>query len=176
MKSSPILKAIGFLAALSLASAVFAAAPPLSEGGSATPDSSGSNISQRAAGLLAKLHEDAQGVLKSADTLEGYNRESFMIDWRANASTLDRMRSQIDKMDQIVYRLRGIEGNLPQAQRAEINQITPATLELTDTAQTAIDYLKNNQDRTMFPQYMSYANELYGEAARIEHSTAPTGS
>jgi len=174
MKSSPMLKVAGFLAALSLASAAFAAAPPASKGRFVTPDSG--NLSQKAFRLLSKVHQDAQGVLKSADTLEGYNRESFMIDWRADATTLVRMQSQIDKLDHRVYQLHAMEGKLPQAQQTEINQITPAMLELTNTAQTAIDYLRNNQDRTMFAQYTAYAGEMYSEAARIEHATAASGS
>jgi uncharacterized protein (DUF1778 family) len=174
MKSSLLTKVAGFLAGLSLASAAFAATPPASQGGSATPDSG--NLSQKASRQLARLHQDAQAVLKSADTLEGYNRESFMIDWRADARTLDRMRSRIDDMDHRVYLLRAMEGNLPQAQKAEINEITPAILELTNTAQTAIDYLRNNQDRTMFPQYTAYAGEMYSEAARIEHATTASRS
>lgn len=174
MNSSLIAKVAGFLAALSLASATFAATPPASAGRSAPLDSG--NPSQKAFQLFAKLHQDAREVLKSADTLEGYNRESFMIDWRADATTLIRMQSQIDKMDRRVYQLRAMEGNLPQAQQAEINQITPAVLELTNTAQTAIDYLRNNQNRTMFSHYTAYAGEMYSEAARIEHATAASGS
>jgi hypothetical protein len=174
MNSSVIARAAGFLAALSLASAAFAAAPPASKGGSAAPDSG--NLSQKAFQLLSKVHEDAQEVLKSADTLDWYNRESFMIDWRADATTLVRMQSQIDELDHSVYQLHAMEGKLPQAQQAEINQITPAMLELTNTAQTAIDYLRNNQNRTMFARYTAYAGEMYSEAARIEHATTASGS
>lgn len=174
MKSSPI-RMVGFIAAVGLASAALTAAPPARAGGSATA-AVGATLPQEASELLAKVHQEALGVRDSADTLEEYNRESFMIDWRADADTLERMRSQIDNMNRVVYQLRSMEGNLPQAQQAEVNQIAPAMLELTNTAQTAIDYLKNNQDRTMFPRYVSHANAMRVEANRIIHSTASSGS
>jgi len=170
MKPNIIARMAGFLAALSLACAAFAAAPPASKGSSAAPDL------QKAFQLMSKVHQDAQEVLKSADTLQWYDRESFTNDWRADANTLVRMQSQIDELDHSVYQLRALEGNLPQAQQAEINQITPAMLELTNTAQTAIDYLRSNQDRTMFSQYTAYAGEMRSEAARIEHASAASGS
>ena len=165
MKRSSILKMTGVLAAFGLASALFAAAPPT------VADSAG-NLTQKASGLLAEIHQNAQAVQRSADTLEGYNREALLLDWHADADKLDRMRGRINTIDQTVRQLRTMEMDLPHAQRSEINQIAPAAAELTDNAQLAINYLKTNQDRTMFAPYTSYANEMYSEAARIVHSTA----
>jgi cell division septum initiation protein DivIVA len=170
MKPSSTLKLTGLLAAFSLASTLFAAAPP-TRGGSPTAADIAANRSQKASGMLAKVHQDAQSVVNSADTLNEYDREAFMIDWRADARTLESMRGRINKIDQMVHQLRAMEAKLPQAQQSEINQIAPAAAELTDNAQIAIDYLRNNQDRTMFPPYTSYADEMYTEAARIVHST-----
>jgi len=99
-----------------------------------------------------------------------------MIDWRADALTLDSMKGQINKIDQTVNQLRAMEANLPQAQQSEINQLAPAAAELTNNAQLAIDFLNTNRDRTMFPPYTSYADEMYTEAARIVRSTAPSRS
>jgi cell division septum initiation protein DivIVA len=170
MKPTSWIKAAGALAALLLASAVFAAAPPRSEGNTAT------SSSKRASDLFAEVHQDAQRITNSADTLEEYNRDAFMIDWRVDARTLDGMRARINQVDQAVQQLRRMQQNLPQAQQTEVKEITPAAMELTNTAQTAVDYLRHNQDRTMFQPYTSYADELRSEAVRIARSTAPTGS
>ena len=171
MKRSSTLKLTGLLTAFSLASVLFAAGPPV-PAGSPTAAGTEGNFSQKASGLLEEIHQNAQGVLNSADRLEAYNREAFLIDWRADAGKLDRMRGRINKIDDEVSQLRGMEANLPRAQRSEINKIAPAAAELTDNAQLAINYLKNYQDRTMFAPYTSYADEMYTEAARIAHSTA----
>ena len=175
MKPSSLLKLTGLLAALSLASTLFAAASAARADRPTAADTAGS-LSQKASGLLAEIHQNAQEVLKSTDTLDEYDREAFMIDWRADARTLGRMKGEINKIDQMVYQLRAMEANLPQAQQSEINQVAPAAAELTNNAQLAIDFLHTSQDRTMFPPYTSYANEMYEEAARIVHSTAPSGS
>jgi hypothetical protein len=164
-------KVVGFLAGLSLASAAFAATRPVCQCGPPTPESYKWNFSKEAFGLLAQFHQDAYGVLESADTLEEYNREPFLIDWRADSVTLDSIRDQVNRMDQILCRLRTIERVLPPEQQAEINKITPATLELTDTAQAAIHFLDRNEDRLFLPSYAAYAREMYSEAARIERST-----
>ena len=171
MQSSLMPKVVGFLAALSLASAAFAATQPVCQCGPPTPESYKWNFSKEASGLLAQLHQDAYGVRDSADKLEGYNREPFLIDWQADGVTLDSIRDEVNKMDQILCRLRIIERVLPPEQQAEINKITPPTLELTNTAQAAIHYLDRSEDRLFLPSYTAYASEMYSEAGRIERST-----
>ena len=171
MKSSLRAKVAGLFAALALASAAFAASPPRSKDVLPTPDSSTRNLSQEASGLLAQLHQRAYSVRDSADLLEGYNREPLLIDWRIEAETLSGMQDQINKMDRILYRLQNMEKALPPEQRAEINEATPAAIELTDTAQAAIDFLNHNQQRIFVPSYTAYAGEMSSEAGRIERST-----
>ena len=176
MQSSLMPKVVGFLAALSLASAAFAATSPVCQCGPPTPKSYKWNFSKEASGLLAQLHQDADGVVESADTLEEFNREAFLIDWQADGVTLDSIRDEVNKMDQILCRLRIIERVLPAEQQADINKITPATLELTDTAQAAITFLNKNEQRTWLPRYTAYAGEMYSEAGRIERYTANPGA
>lgn len=171
MQSSLMVKVVGFLAALSLASVAFAATPPVCKCGSPTPESYKWNFSKEASSLLAQLHQDAYGVRNSADTLTEYDREPSLIDWRADAGTLASMKSQINNMDRVLCRLRIIERVLPSEQQAEINKITPAMLELTDTAQAAIHYLNNNENRLFVPTYTAYAGEMDSQAGRIERST-----
>lgn len=159
MKSSSLTKVAGLFAALSLASAAFATMPPSAVN------------SMQASDLLATLHQDAFAVKDSASLLDAYNREPE-IGWEAEGATLESMRNRIDKMDQILYRLRTLKGTLPQDQRAEINEITPAMMELTNTAQTAIDFLNNNEHLLWMPKYTAYADEMYSEANRIEQGTS----
>jgi methyl-accepting chemotaxis protein len=160
MKSSPITKLAGFIAALALASAGFAA-PSLA--------------SKDAPDMLSQLHQDAQQVRDAADQLETYNREPFLAGWQANAEMLQSMRRQINQMDRTLYRLHTIEGTLPRNEQAEINEVTPAMVELTDTAQLAINFVRNHEDRVWMPKYTAYADEMYNEANRIEGQTATTG-
>jgi hypothetical protein len=164
-------KVVGFLGALALTSAAFASTPPASKCEPPTLAPQAWDFSKEASCLLSQLHEDAHEVRDSADTLEEYDREPFLIDYRNDGVVLDSIRDQVDKMDQILYRLRTIERVLPPEQRAEIDKIAPATLELTDTAQAAINYVNTNQDRLFFPSYTAYAHEMYSEAGRIERST-----
>jgi hypothetical protein len=160
MKSSPMTKLTGFVATLALASAAFAT-PPLA--------------SKDAPEMLSQLHEDAQQVRDVADQLEAYNREPLLVDWQMNADTLQNMRDEINQMDQTLYRLQSIESTLPQNEQAEIDQITPAMVELTDTAQLAINFVRNNEGRVWMPEYTAYADEMYNEANRIAGQTATTG-
>ncbi|HXX24637.1 MAG TPA: hypothetical protein VEO19_15940 [Terriglobia bacterium] len=171
MKSCLMRKVAGFLAAPSLALVAFVTPAPASGGGPAPPVAAGRNLSLKASVLLARLHQHAYALQESADTLEGFNRATFLVDWRTDASTLVTMRAEVNRMDRILSRLRTMEKMLPSDQQAEINKTTPAVLELTNTDQAAANYLKNNQDSTMFPQYMAFASEIHDEAVRIERST-----
>jgi len=162
MNSSLMAKVIGFLAVLSLASSAFAA-PMLR-----TTD---------AHDLLRQIHDDAYQVRDAADQLEAYNREPFLIDWRIEADTLQNMKYQINHMDRALYRLRAVEGGVPQDERAQINEIAPAMVELTDSAQAAIVFLNNNENLLWVPKYTAYADEMYSEACRVEqYSLAPVSN
>ena len=162
MNASLMAKVAGFLAVLSLASAVFAA-PPLT-----TTD---------AHDMLLQLHDDAYQVRNAADQLETYNREPFLIDWRVQADTLENMKNQINHMDQALDRLRAMRRALPQDEQAEINEITPALVELTDTAQAAINFLNHNEDLLWMPKYTAYADEMYSEACRVgRYSLTPVSN
>jgi hypothetical protein len=169
MRSKLLARAACFLAAVSLSLVGFAfepPAPPVSSGGPST----------EAARLLKELHQDANNLRMTADQLEMYNRDRGLtgIGWEADATALQNMKDQINKMDRITYRLRNLEKELPQAQEAEVNKIAPAMAELTDTTQAAIQYLSNNENRLMFDPYPSYAGELYSESGRVVRATAPS--
>jgi hypothetical protein len=139
MKSNVMAKGIGFLAALSLASAAFAATPPPNRQRAASPEYANGDLSQNASVLLSELHDNAYTVRNLADQLHTYDRTPLLlVNYQPDAATLERMRNRIDQMDRTLYRLRGMAGNLPPEQRAEVNRITPAMVEFTDTTQTAI--------------------------------------
>lgn len=162
MNSSLMAKVVGFLAVLSLASSAFAA-PPLT--------------STDARDMLRQLHDDAFQVRDAADQLEAYNREPFLIDWRMQAETLENMKYHINHMDRELARLRAVQGKVPQDERAQINEIAPAMMELTDSAQAAIDFLNNNEHLLWMPKYTDYADEMYSEACRVErYSVTPVSN
>jgi len=161
MRSRPLTKLAGFIAALSLAAAAFAA-PPL--------------VCKNAPEMLSQLHQDAQQVRDTADQLEAYNREPFLVGWQVNADMLQSMQGQINQMDRTLYRLHTIEATLPQNERTEINEVTPAMVELTDTAQLAINFVKNHEDDVWMSKYTAYADEMYNQANRIAGHTATTGA
>jgi len=161
MNSSLMAKTVGFVAALLLACSAFAA-PPIT-----TAD---------AHDLLLQLHDDAYQVRDEADQLETYSREPFLIDWRMDADTLENAKYQINHMDRTLDRLRAMQKALPQDERAEINEVTPAMVELTDTAQSAVDFLNHNQNLLWMPKYTAYADEMYSEACRVEKYSLTPGS
>ena len=162
MNGTVMTKLGGLLAAFSLAPLAFAGAPPMCS----------ASRSETASQMLSEIHQDAYQVRDYADRLEMYNREPFLISWQADARTLENMRDQINQMDQTLQRLRTMKAVLPQNEDAEINQITPAMVELSDTTQTAITYLRHNELLTWVPKYTAYAGEMYTEAGRIERATA----
>jgi len=157
MRASLVTKLGGLFAALLLASAAFSAPP---------------SRDRDASELLSQLHQDALQVRDSAAEMEANNRQPFLVDWRMNADTLEGMRAEINQMDQLVYRLHAVEETLPRNEQAEINEITPAMVELTDTAQLAINFVRNHEDRVWTPKYTAYADEMYSEANRIDQQTA----
>jgi hypothetical protein len=162
MNSSLMVKVVSFLASLLLACSAFAA-PPIR-----TAD---------AHDLLRQLHDDAYQVRDAADQLEAYNREPFLIDWRIEADTLQSAKDEINHMDRTLDHLRAMQKALPQDEQAEINEVTPALVELTDTAQAAISFLNHNQNDLWMPQYTAYADEMYSEAGRVErYSLTPVSN
>jgi len=172
MNTIRMAKVAAFLAALSLASAAFAATPPAKEGASANADSSGRQPSFKASKLFREFHENAFEVQDWADKLQAYDRAPTLVSADLDAVALDHMRDRINHMDQILERLRSIEKSLPQDQRAEVNQIAPALVELTDTTQAVIHFLNNPDDLLFVPSYEGYLDQIYSESSRVERCSA----
>jgi len=155
MKRNPMLTVTGLFAALSVATSLFAASPP----------------AQEASNLLNRLHDNAFKVRYWADQLQTYDRAPTLVSWKMDAGALDRMRTRINRMDHILHRLQTMEGSLPQDQRMEINQIAPPMIELTNTTQIAIQFMRKHEDLIFLPKYTAYLDPMYSEASRVERDS-----
>ena len=155
MKQNLTLTVTGVLAAFSLATFLFAASPP----------------AQQASNLLNRLHDNAFKVRDWADQLQAYDRVPTLVSWEMDADALDHMRTHINRMDRILHRLQTMEGSLPQDQRLEINQIAPPMIELTNTTQIAIQFMRNHEDLIFLPKYTAYLDQMFSEASRVERDS-----
>jgi hypothetical protein len=89
---------------------------------------------------------------------------------------LEEMRNEINQMDETLHQLRAREGNLPRNEAAEIDRITPAMVELTNSTQSAITYMNNNHADLFAPQFTDYTHEMFAEASRVERFSSAPGS
>lgn len=161
MRSSLMTKLVGFLAVVSLSSVAFAGLPP----------AFCQNNSDSVSSMLSRIHKDAYEVRDSADHLRLYNHAVYMSGWEIDGYNLANMRHEINQMDQTLQRLRSDETALPKNEDVEINRITPAVTDLTDTTQAAIGFFNNNKVHLWLPQYRAYLGEMYNEADRVERFT-----
>lgn len=175
MRYLGIRKFAGFLVTLVLPVAVLAVTAPVCKCGPPTPESYKWDFAKEASGLLEHMHADAYNAQFAADKLNSFNFERDNMDWHADADQLSTERYYDNDMDRILCRLRTIQRVLPPNQQAEITALTPPVLEITDTTQDAIEYVRHNEDRLMLPQYTGLADAMYNEASRIEQATTNHG-
>ena len=175
MDSLQLRNLVSFLAILVLPAVTFAATQPVCKCGPPTPESYKWDFSKEATGLLYQMHGDAYQAENAADRLESFYRQPELIDWQTDAGVLNRESYWENDMDRILCRLRTIQRVLPAGQQAEIHALAPPVIELTDSAQAAIQFLRLHESQLVLPQYEGYATDMYNEASRVEAATRNSG-
>jgi hypothetical protein len=175
MTSFGLRNLVSCLITLLLPAVAFAGTGASCECGPPTAESYKWNFSKEAAGLLAQIHSEAYQAKNAAERLESFEFERQMYDWRADASILNREKYWANDMDRILCRLRTIQRVLPADQQQEIEALTPAVIEVTDTTQAAMQYVRQHQEELFLPTYKAYSEDLSAEASRIEAATATPG-
>jgi len=164
---------IGCICTAFLSASFLAASTPLCQCGPPTAESYKWNFSNEAADLLSQVNVDSYYAERAAARLESYDRaERELIDWHADAAVLSRERYWANDMDRKLCRLETIKRVLPAAQRAEINEVAPAILEVTNTTQATMQYLRANPNQLFIAAYENYADALYSEARRAKAASA----
>jgi hypothetical protein len=139
----------------------------VNEMGSTRSEASDWNYRQKASTLLSKVHTTAYQVADEAYQLRSLNRTPNLVGWQSDAAMLDRMRTHVNDMDQMISRLRQIRGRVLPWQRKAIDQITPSVIELTDYTQNAIDYLNRHHHYLWNPSYTADSRYISSKAAEV---------
>lgn len=125
--------------------------------------------------LLNRMRVDAYQVKSRAATLQSFDDEADQIGWQGYASALNRQKHEINRMDYMLPKLRSLEPMLPAYQQAEIRDLAPALVEVTDTTQSAMNFLSHHQDELWQPRYQAKFNNMYFEASRLEGAIPASG-
>lgn len=171
MDSLQLRNLVSFLAILVLPAVTFAATQPVCKCGPPTPESYKWDFSKEATGLLYQMHGDAYQAENAADRLESFYRQPELIDWQTDAGVLNRESYWENDMARILCRLRTIQRVLPAGQQAEIHALAPPVIELTDSTQAAIQFLRRHETQLVLAQHEGYVTDMYNEASRVEAAT-----
>ena len=170
MEASSLRKAILIVFSVLLGpAALLGVSPPRGSSSAATSASSNWNFPKEAQRLLNNLKVDSSQVRDIASTLQGYNDEIFLIDWRTEGELLRNVRQEVNQMDTIERRLRVIARVADPGQRAVIRRVVPQIILLTDETNSAIDFLNSHPDQLWLPKYAAYADEMYNSTGMIDH-------
>jgi hypothetical protein len=160
------------LAILMLPAFTFAAGQPICSCGIVTPKSYTHNFSKEAARILTQIHADAYQASDVADMLEAFNREPTEISWQADASQLRKLSALDNRMDKMLCRLQEIDRVLPADQQAEIKQLAPPVIELSDNTRAASQALSSHETAPFASQYRGLVPILDADANRAETASA----
>ncbi len=100
----------------------------------------------QASALLREIRRDALRVRESADHLNMFADVFSTTDDPADASRLNRIRDNVNRMDSALRELRLNKASLSPWQREAVNRITPDVLVLTANAKVAIKAFKQDRD------------------------------
>ncbi len=152
-------------APLLLAAAGHPKATPQGETSSAV-----STFTDESAPLLLQLKEQATNVRDLASKWQSYNREPFAMDWRMHAYLLNQMRRQVNALGTTMMEIQNLPQNASAQAQQAMGQIAPRVVEISNTTQNAMDYLRDNHDDLFNPTYTSDANFLLDRADQIIQS------
>jgi len=166
-----ITKAICYLSTVVLPAVTFGAALPVAKSGSSASEQ---NLSEKAEGLLNRIHADAYHAAYNADRLNSFEFLSSpdMLAWETHSYVLSREAYWTNNMDRLLTQLRTMQHELPANQRAEVKTLTPALLELTDSTQAAILFVNQHEDELFLQQYRDDVKAIDNEATRVEAVSA----
>jgi hypothetical protein len=125
------------------------------------------NLHQEASTLLTRVHTMAYQVTDESYLLRSYNRTPNLVGWQSDAALLDRIRTHVNDMDQMISRLREMRGKVLPWQRKAIDQITPGVIELTDYTQNAIGYLNGHHHYLWNPDYAADSRYISMAASEV---------
>jgi hypothetical protein len=156
---------VGLFAAYS--PAVFAASSEMCPVGPPTAASYTWNFPKEASGLLAQMKSQAIQVRSLADTLQSLDREANENFWQSDATILDQARTHVNDMDQMLCRLETIRRVTNPWEKRAIADVAPSVVELSDSTQDAMNYLRGHEQTLMFPAYTNQAEVMYDKSNRI---------
>jgi len=170
MFSDLLRKSVYSISAFLAGSVLLAAASHPTPNGRPVSQSQSHDFQKEASNLLQQIKADAVTVSKLADELHTYSYQPNEIDFRFQGSLLNDAREQVNQMDEMLTRLRTIRRVTMPWQQKAIDRVTPAMVELTDSTQSATDFLNGHQDYPFSPSYLADSTNMYKEASRIARS------
>lgn len=120
------------------------------------------------------MDQHAIDVRNLADKFQMYNDESNIIGWQPYADTLNKVKDQMNQMDQILYRLRETARVDRPWQQRVINRVAPAVFELDLYTAQAINYVNGNQDYLWNPNLREDTASLWSRARGIDQDVRQT--
>lgn len=175
---------INFPVKAALVAAMFCLTPAVLPASSQVDQSGGSGdkLNQAASpgdipSMLQQIRSEADRTRDNADQLEALFRLGPLNDWQADADLLARVRTHVNKMNDLLTQLRLNRAEASPMQRKIIKLITPASLELVSATQDAIVTLRRNENRLELTDLNVLARDIYREAGRVYQATEnPQGS
>ena len=148
-----------------LGPAILLAATSPCQTGKPTPESYKYNFPNEATNLLNREGTDALRVRSDANQLTMYTRDN--VTWQIYADMLTRMKSRVDKMDNMICRLNSIKRVASPWQRRMITRVRPQVVVLTDEVNDAIHFVNNNQNYLWSPTFVNYTKDMYATSKQV---------
>jgi hypothetical protein len=120
----------------------------------------------RATHLLKRMQNEEFNVYNDAGYLQSYYMSG--LTWQVDASELDRIAYQVQKMDNILYSLRNLKGEVDPAEAQAVARIAPQVTILTDEVNDSVHFLNRNQDYLWSPTWRVDTDELAHTSALLK--------
>jgi hypothetical protein len=120
--------------------------------------------------LLEQIRTEAISVEDNAEQLQMLVRDGSVTAWEGDASLLNNVRDDVNKMNKTLSYLRAHQAEASPLQQKIIDRVAPPALELADTTQGAIVTLNNNEANVYMSNLAGLANDIDKEARRVDQT------
>jgi len=126
----------------------------------------GATRSEAATADVDRLFQDAKeqaGVLaRDTDTMRSFTHSN--VSWEAHADEIERIKSHINKLGEIVYQLQTARDDSDRRHQETIDRMLPSLQELAANTTAIIDHVNQDHLDLQNPDYQEYLKENVGLA------------
>jgi len=124
-------------------------------------------LSHRASALLTEIQKEAVGLLRNAETLGMFARNT-QFSWQSHAGCVDRVKGHINEVGERIAELHRIRDSVLPWQQQAIATVTNYAAQVAVSTEAAIAKLNDNRNSVFLAEYREHLKTIDASSANMK--------